>query len=209
MSDAVPAISVIVPLFRPWEATEKLWESLERQTIPFELIIVNGSQGAPRARNRGAAVAHGDLLFFCDQDIELHPSCLSSLADALRESPTAGYAYCDYDRSGALEGLWLSRPFSASSLRWRNTISTCSMIRKSLFPGFDESLERFQDWDLWLTLLNRGIRGTYVPRVLFTAHYRPGDISTDATTEERWYQRVLAKHQYPPPAAAGGCRLPG
>lgn len=188
------AISVIVPLWHPWEATEKLWKSLERQSVPFELITVDGSRGAPRARNRGAEVAQGDFLLFCDQDLELHPLCLSSLFTALQANPHAGYAYCDYLRRGALGGLWKSRPFDAAELRQRNFISTTSLLRRCFFPGFDETLERYQDWDLWLTLLERRIHGIYVPRALFTAHYRPGDISMNAATEPLWYQRVLDKH---------------
>jgi len=189
-----PQISVIVPIWQPWEATEKLWKSLERQSVAFELITIDGSRGAPRARNRGAEVALGDFILFCDQDIELHPLYLSSLFTALQANPHAGYAYCDYRRCGALDGLWRSRPFDAAALRQRNFISTCSLLRRRFFPSFDEALERYQDWDLWLTILERGIHGTYVPRALFTAHYRPGDISTNAATESLWHQRVWDKH---------------
>ncbi|MBI5729247.1 MAG: glycosyltransferase [Candidatus Magasanikbacteria bacterium] len=32
---------------------------------------------------------------------------------------------------------------------------------------FDESLRRFQDWDLWLTLLEEGKTGVFVPKVLY------------------------------------------
>jgi hypothetical protein len=32
---------------------------------------------------------------------------------------------------------------------------------------FDESLKRFQDWDLWLTLLAQNKTGVFVPEVLF------------------------------------------
>lgn len=194
MSAADPAISVIVPLWQPWEATDRLWKSLEHQFVPFELITVDGSCGAPAARNRGAGLATGVFLFFCDQDVELYPSCLSSLHAALLAEPSAGYAYCDYARSGALTGIHRARPFSPHALYQKNFISTMSLLRRPLFPGFDVTLPRFQDWDLWLALLERDVTGTYVPRTLFTAHYRPGDISTQSATEACDRQRVLQKH---------------
>lgn len=208
MLTANPAISVIVPLWQSWEATDRLWKSLERQHIPFELVTVDGSRGAPAARNLGAELATGAFLFFCDQDVELSPSCLSSLHAALAAEPSAGYAYCDYARSGALAGIHRALPFSPDALRQKNFVSTMSLLRRSLFPGFDEALPRFQDWDLWLTLLERGVTGTYVPRTLFTAHYRPGDISTVAATEETCRQRVLRKHGCHRKAYVRGTTLP-
>lgn len=32
---------------------------------------------------------------------------------------------------------------------------------------FDTSLKRFQDWDLWLTLLERNKTGVFIPEVLY------------------------------------------
>jgi hypothetical protein len=56
-------------------------------------------------------------------------------------------------------------------LRRENYISTMSLIRRTAFPGWDESVLRLQDYDLWLTMSMRGYRGAYVPRVLFAALY--------------------------------------
>ena len=35
------------------------------------------------------------------------------------------------------------------------------------FPGFDEHLKRFHDWDVWLTLAARGKNGVFLKKNLF------------------------------------------
>jgi hypothetical protein len=47
-------------------------------------------------------------------------------------------------------------------------IHTTSLIRRDHFVGFDPSLKRFQDWDLWLTMMEKGDHGYYLPEILFT-----------------------------------------
>ena len=42
-------------------------------------------------------------------------------------------------------------------------------MRRAYFPGFDEDLKRFQDWDLWLTMLANNNVGIFVPEILFRA----------------------------------------
>lgn len=186
-------ISVIVPLWNPWEATKKLWASLGHQAVTYELIVIDGREGAQKARNRGAAQAKGDYLFFCDQDVELKPYCLELMLKSLIATPTAGYAYSDYDRKGAVTGQYKAQLFDATRLREHNYIDTCSLMHREVFRCFDETIERLQDWDLWLTLLHESIGGIYIPRTLFTKYYRDGDVST-RNDYEYWHEIVRQKH---------------
>ena len=45
-----------------------------------------------------------------------------------------------------------------------------SLIRRKDFPqsGWDESIKKLQDWDLWLQMLSEGKTGLWIPQVLFT-----------------------------------------
>ena len=76
-----------------------------------------------------------------------------------------GYAY-----SGFCLGkkTFSSFPFSAERLRIMPYIHTTSLIRREAFPGFDESLKKFQDWDLYLTMLKNGYSGVWIPEVLYS-----------------------------------------
>ena len=67
--------------------------------------------------------------------------------------------------------------FDKNFLKQNNYIDTTSLIRRSDFPGFDESLKRFQDWDLWLAMLEQGKKGIFIPKVLYKKIISNGGIS--------------------------------
>ena len=131
---------------------------------PRVRLVRQPQRGAAAARNAGARQATGDLFFFCDADLVLEPRLLARLEAALQNHPDAQFAYCGFRWGGKTFGM---RSFDATAVKRNNYISTMSLIRREAFPGFDESLARFQDWDLWLTMIEKGARGVGVPEVLF------------------------------------------
>ncbi|MFH1193419.1 MAG: glycosyltransferase family A protein [bacterium] len=192
-------ISVIIPLHNKRSMIARTINSILNQTLKdLEIIVVNdgstddslsvvptlssvipakagiqmkiisglGHFGANWARNYGAHLAQGEYLFFCDADIILKSYALEYLKNALDKNLKASYAYCSFQLGWK---KMLSRPFNAEQLKKINYISTMSLIRRKDFSGFDEKIEKFQDWDLWLTMLERGKAGVLVPEVLFYA----------------------------------------
>lgn len=154
-------------------STDDLAAALRPYAGRFQLIRQE-NRGGNAARNRGFAASRGEYVMFCDADMRLRPDALEKLLAALEAHPEAAWAYPSF-RFGWK--LFRSGPFDPARLRQMNYISTTSLIRRARFPGFDESLKRFQDWDLWLTMLGRGDVGVWVPKVLFRAETKPGRIS--------------------------------
>jgi hypothetical protein len=71
-------------------------------------------------------------------------------------------------------------PWSARRLRdfkRGNIVSTMSLVRKRDFPGFDESIRRLQDWDVWLTMLSQGKKGVHCGSVIFETITKQGGIT--------------------------------
>lgn len=71
--------------------------------FPCRLVRLEAHGGAARARNAGARLARGDILFFTDADCLLQPDNLATAAQALaREGPDAAvggtYTALPYDR---------------------------------------------------------------------------------------------------------------
>lgn len=145
---------------------DKIINSCEAQDCNEELslrIIHQENKGAAHARNTGFKESKGKFIIFWDADVLAKPTMLTEMYAALEQNPKASYAYSQ------LKLGWKkikSRPFDAAALKKFNYIDMISLIRREHFPGFDESLKRFQDWDLWLTMLNKGSCGIFIPKIL-------------------------------------------
>lgn len=191
-------ISVIIPAWNSEHTIGPCLASLFAQTMQnFEVIVVNDgstdgtldalaphrsrirlidqeNQGSNPARNRGLREATGELLLFLDADITMDPQCLEKLVLALDAHPEATYAYSSFRYGTKTFRLW---PFDAERLRRMPYIHTAALVRAKDFPGFDESVRRLQDWDVWLTMLEHGKTGVWVPEVLFRVEPRQDGIS--------------------------------
>jgi len=189
-------ISIIIPIYNQADKLPACLDSILKQSLKadkIEVIIINDgstdnireikyryksifkykfffidqeNMGAPAARNRGFKESRGQYLFFCDADAILKPEALEIMLKTLKKHPEASYAYCSF--------LWGSKlfrsfPFDAKKLKQMPYIHTMSLIRREHFSnkGWDESIKKLQDWDLWLTMLAEGHFGIWIDKVLF------------------------------------------
>jgi glycosyltransferase involved in cell wall biosynthesis len=190
-------ISVIIPVYNQAEKLKQTLLSLNRQTYrDLEIIIVNDGStdnpekvfidflatnnselsfyfinqtnlGAPAARNHGFRESKGEYLFFCDADAILESNALETLLNTLSQNPGASFAYPSFKWG---RKLFKGRPYDAALLRKEPYIHTMALIRREDFPvtAWDESIKKFQDWDLWLTMLENDKVGIFVDSFLFT-----------------------------------------
>ncbi len=111
-----------------------------------------------------------------DEAISGSPEIATPLdASGLAMTPRVGYVYSGFKLG---RKTMPSFPFSADRLRVMPYIHTTSLIRRECFPGFsakggpasgwDESLKKFQDWDLYLTMLEQGHTGVWIPEILYS-----------------------------------------
>lgn len=160
---------------------------------PLVRLPKNGGQG--HARNVGASFAKGEFLIFLDGDIDMRPDMLEKLENALKSDPSTSIAYSHYDRIGTRTDHVRSMPWNAQRLREINFVTMMSMVRRVHLPNppFDESLQRYEDWDLWLTMSEAGRKGVMVPEILFGAYYKASDLSGTGESGS-WYTMVRKKH---------------
>jgi glycosyltransferase involved in cell wall biosynthesis len=131
-------------------------------------IISQPNMGMERTANRAVAEARGELFCFLSADDALEPTYVERLAAALERTAEAAYAYCRPMLFGARTGPMRCLPFSAYFLvRRTNFVAGSALTRRADYlavGGYTEDLgeHAFEDWDLWLRMLERGRRGTYV-----------------------------------------------
>jgi glycosyltransferase involved in cell wall biosynthesis len=180
-------ISVIIPT--RLDRKMLCMESIKNQTYKeMEIIVLPDfhNKGPAFLRNEGAAQAHGEELFFCDDDVVLRPECLEQMLWALNKCMHAGFVYCDYCRGKPFNDVVSGVPWNYETLKMGNFASTMSLVKKTAFEevhGFDVSLKRFQDWDLWLRIGERHY-GVHSPFILFKAYYDENSISISTDKEE-------------------------
>jgi glycosyltransferase involved in cell wall biosynthesis len=127
-------------------------------------IVTQENLGGQKARNNGFFASRGDFVIFCDADVIMWPEMLKKLHEILEKHPEVSYAYSGF-RFGWKS--FSSFPFDVGRIRKLNFVHTTALIRREHFPGFDPSLKRFQDWDLWLTMMREGHIGIFVDEELF------------------------------------------
>lgn len=181
-------ISVIIPTYQHADTIRACLNSLFSQTRnPKEIIVVNDgstdgtsevlaafsdrvkvitqrNMGSNQARNAGFQASTSPLVIFCDADVIMRPEMLDKMANALDNNPAASFAYSGF-KFGWKQ--FKSFPFSTKRLQEMNFIHTTSLMRREHFPGFDPRIKRFQDWDVWLTMLDEGHVGTFINEQLF------------------------------------------
>ncbi len=200
-------ISVIIPTYQHAATLPRALDSLFAQSRqPDEVIVVNDgstdktvevlapyrdrinylyqdNQGAPVARNRGFAKSSSELVIFWDADVIGEKTMLERLENTLIKHPEGAWAYSSFWWG---RRFFQGRLFSPETLRSQNYIHTTALIRRKDFPGFDESLKRFQDWDLWLTMSEQGKVGVFVDEALYHVL-----VESDRPSYSRWLPKFV------------------
>lgn len=187
----IPRVSIIIPVYNNAQHIGRCLRSIFKQSFQdYEIIVVNdGStddlsrvlaeyqnkikliqqshQGAAVARNYGWRQSNKQsrYLLFCDSDVKMKKKMLAVMVQILAQQPTKSFVYCSFRYGNKVFRL---SKFNTQKLKKINYIPTTSLIRRQDFPGFDEAIKRFQDWDLWLTMAEQGKQGIRAPGVLFS-----------------------------------------
>ena len=145
--------------------------------------------GASSARNFGYSKSCGDYIFFCDADvIFLKNNALELMIKKLENNLNKAYCYSSFKYGWK---KFKCGEFDKNKLKNNNYISTMSMIRREALEKikdngpWDKSLKKFQDWDLWLMMLENNLTGIWINKVLWKVKGR-GSISS-------WLPKIFYK----------------
>ena len=185
------AVSIVIPVHNGGESFRRCLASL-RQFIPAAtevIVVVDGGTdqsdrlaeefgakvlqlpiagGPAQARNRGAAIATGDILFFVDADVTLGADTLNQVIAAFQRQPTLGALIGSYDDApGAAnflsqyKNLFHHYTHQTGSDEASTFWGACGAVRRDLFwaiGGFDEAYRHpsVEDIELGYRLKQKG-----------------------------------------------------
>jgi cellulose synthase/poly-beta-1,6-N-acetylglucosamine synthase-like glycosyltransferase len=189
-------------------STDGSVDAVSEQAGPVR-IVRGAFRNAAASRNAGAAEAMGDYLGFLDSDDLMLSGKTSCLAAALEADPGVAVVHGTTEVVGEhgepLPGQTEAQSAAFVTARRLGTsygalagfcamFTSATLIRKRAFEsvgGYDESLDAYEDWDLYLRLsLNWRLSYADCP----AAKYRiwAGNVGWRRTAE--WTIRVAEKH---------------
>lgn len=185
------SISIVIPVYNGGESFRWCLASIRNSLCaPLEIIVVSDgdtdgswrvaeifgatvlrlptSGGPARARNVGARAAKGDIVFFVDADVTLHPNTLSQVEQRFLHSPDLAALIGSYDDAPGAENflsqyknLFHHYTHQISSETASTFWGACGAIRRSVFQaigGFDERYRKpcIEDIELGYRLKRSG-----------------------------------------------------
>lgn len=153
---------IICVLDGPDEITEEIIKS-----FPQVKYTVIDHGGACKARNEGFKMSSGRYVIFSDADVYWRPGILRVFHDEFLKTPDMGILYGGF-RWTDMEGGHLPHEFDEHLITVSNFIDTGNPVKREWVEkvgGWDESLKRWQDWDLWLRIVKAGAKGRRIPEI--------------------------------------------
>ena len=150
---------------------------------PKTRVIRMPHRGLAAARNAGIAESRGDVLCALDADDRLEPAYFEKAIAVLDNDPSVTFVSAWLRTFGSESWDWTPERCDLPTLLWEDTVLTAGLVRREAVVaagGYDEAMpvQGDEDWDLWLTLVERGHRGVILPEILFHYRRRAGSMAT-------------------------------
>ncbi len=177
--------------------------------------ISQARRGASAARNVGLGRARGEFIQFLDADDLLHPAKIDMHVRALHADPQADIvhgptAYFDdgtptvlrewhsADRPARSRAQNTGAPMLSQLLMANPMTIEAPLIRKSVLDrvgGFDEGLDRMEDWDLWLRCAIDGARFVFVSSTQPVARVRVHPASASHSSAQMLVSEIAVRRK--------------
>src|SRR5712671_3008473 len=150
---------------------------------PRTRVLHTAHGGVSAARNFAIANTTGTYLCALDADDRLEPTYFEKAVPVLEADPATTFVSCWLRTFGEEAWEWKPERCDLPALLWEDTVLTASLVRREAVVavgGYDTQMpvQGLEDWDLWLTLVERGYRGVILREVLFNYRRRAGSLST-------------------------------
>ena len=176
---------------------------------PCRIVSLEENRGAAAAKNRGAAQATGEILFFTDSDVVIPPDALSIVAQDLRDKDLTGVVgllspslpYDDF--ASQFKNLWMHFTYARLPREVGLFYTSVASIRREAFDqegGFDEgyhgaSVTEDMDFGQRLLTAGRRIRLDKRLQVQHLKHYGLSELLRTDLVRARALTKILLRNK--------------
>ncbi|HKC68443.1 MAG TPA: glycosyltransferase [Bacteroidia bacterium] len=229
----LPLVSIIIPCYNAEQYIAQAIESVFNQTYKnFEVIIINdgssdrseevinnflslderiqlhnqSNKGVSKSRNRGLAIAKGEIIAFLDADDAWEPENLEVKAKKLLSEPDVYWVYSDVyladeelKKTAILEGITAENILDSLLARRGEIIHAPSgvVLKKECFTKynieFDPNATPSEDLDLCIQISAKGYKGFRIPEPLWTYRVLTNSLSRNLERLERGNLLIMNK----------------
>lgn len=221
-------VSVIIPCYNLGRYLEEAVASVLAQTFQdLEIVIVDDgstedetrrildgfrnprtrlvrsvNRGLPAAKNLGLVETTGPYVCMLDADDRLEPTMIEKSVATLDADPSIAFVSHWLRTFGDESWEWTPERCDFPALLDLNTVNGAALVRRTALEavgGFDETFrDGCEDWDIWISLVERGFSGRILPEFLFHYRRRADSMSRVMMRGEghpRLYRQLVAKHE--------------
>lgn len=197
----------------PGEETQKIGKKWAESDERINYIRAEKNHGyGNKPRNTGILASKGDFICYLDDDCEFLTRHIERLVAEI-QATKADIVYCDMwlvDEEGR-RGEGIAMDFDGQFLINKNFIDTNEVLhtRDIIFAvgGWDETLPRFMDWNLWVRMMKWGAKFHHVSEKLALYHISPDSTAVKHPVE--MYRDPVFGTIFKPTFNPSGCYIYG
>ena len=152
---------------------------LSKYQRPKTKVINKRNEGLAEARNTGINNATGKYILPLDADDKIAPTYVEKAVQIIEQDESVGIVYCLAEYFGVKQGLWRLKEYKFPDILNSNCIFCTALFRRSDWEkvgGYrKEMLYGWEDYEFWLSLIEKGVGVYRLPEVLF--YYRQHNMS--------------------------------
>lgn len=157
------------------------------QVDPRIHYLKQRNMGLSAARNNGIRSSQSEYILPLDADDMIESTYLEKTFAIFANNPDTKLVYTDCHLFGLVDQKFDLPDYSFKLLLQRNLITATALYRRENFnktSGYDENFKSgWEDWDLWLSILDQDSRVIKVNEVLFEYRQKENSMVRSLTSE--------------------------
>ncbi len=179
--------------------TIKVIKEIEKENLVKVVRIPNG--GVANARNLAISKTEGEYICCLDADDILNEKYIEKVVDTFeknKDNKQLAVVSSWVQKFGGSNEVWKTREYDPVEVLWSNPIHISSVFKREAFnklDGYDTKMIGYQDWDLWISLVELSYEWKIIPEKLFLYRVRENSMIKNSDSKRlQLLSYIIDKH---------------